>query len=216
MRSFERFEYSGCGCAPRPADPARGEAAAGPSGLPRPDRRGRHRAVLAYNRRFRTSQPAGDERARWLDRQHRPLPGRAIAARAGYLPPSCLRRAPREALSPVPAWWTRSMRGWRGASSWSARRPDSARRPCWPTGSGAATAGGLAVAGRRRQRPRAVLAPRGCRAGPSAPGDRRAARALLGPPAPTVLRGTGDGPDQRAGGPNPTRARCCWSLTTTT
>ena len=91
------------------------------------------------------------------------------------------------------------MRGRTGAWCWSAPRPDTARRSCWPTGPGAASAGGLAVAGRWRQRPGPVLAPCGGRAGPGVPGHRRAGRPAARPACPAVVRAAGDGADQRTG-----------------
>src|SRR5262252_6100377 len=49
-------------------------------------------------------------------------------------------------------------------------------------------AGGLAVAGRGRQRPGAVLAPRGRRGGPGETGSRRTAAAPVRPAAAVVVR----------------------------
>ena len=97
------------------------------------------------------------------------------------------------------------MRGWRGGWCWSAPRPGTARRSLladWAR-RGQRPAG-VAVAGRGRQRPGPVLAPCGRRAGPGAPGDRRAGGPAARPARAAVVRGAGDGPDQRAG----RRARC--------
>ena len=59
--------------------------------------------------------------------------------------------------------------------------------------------GRVAVAGRGRQRPGPVLAPR-CRcAGPGSPRDRRPGCATARPADAVVVPGRGDGPDKRAG-----------------
>ena len=113
-------------------------------------------------------------------------------------------------------WRSGSMRDWRGGWSWSAPRPGTARRSCWPTGPSAASSRPAwlsldagdndparfwrhAVAALDRVRPGI-----GERVGP-----------LLGPPAPpsfeplvTALI------NELAAGP--ARTRCCWSSTTTT
>src|SRR4029453_526186 len=72
-------------------------------------------------------------------------------------------------------------------------------RPGGRLGPTPSAAGGVAVAGRGRQRPDTGLAPRRRRAGPGAPRDRRAGRRAPAGSAARLVGGGGDLPGQRAG-----------------
>src|SRR5215211_5492769 len=82
-------------------------------------------------------------------------------------------------------------------------RPGRVRqdRPAGRLGPPAPAAGGLAVAGRQRQRPDPVLAPRGRRPGPGPTRPGRAASPAARAAGAGVVREAGHRPDQPAGRP---------------
>ena len=106
-------------------------------------------------------------------------------------------------LGPRPGFVPRPrLAGWRaGARAGPGLRPGWVRQDCPAGRLGPArrAAGGLAVAGRCRQRSGAVLAPRGSGGGPGMPRDWRAARSSAGPARTVLVRWAGDGADQRTG-----------------
>src|SRR6266540_2676550 len=81
---------------------------------------------------------AGDQvgGARWRNRRKRPFQERAPAGRMDCWPPSCTCHAPSPASCYARGWWRGWTTGWRRGSPWCARRPGSARPPCWPAGPG--------------------------------------------------------------------------------
>ena len=133
-----------------------------------------------------------------------PAPSAAEAAarvlQSALPSPSCTTRAAHRFPAPPPAP-ERSMRPRSSAWSSSARQPASANVAAAQLGPALPAARGVDVAERERQRPGPLLAPRGRRAECCMPRDRRAGGTAARAARPAVIRGTGHGPDQRAGRP---------------
>ena len=123
------------------------------------------------------------------------------AGRTGSWPPSCLPRPP-AGFVPRPRLLARLDEGLARGLTLVCAPAGFGKTALLADWAGAAQRlGGVAVAGRRRQRPGPVLAARRRRAGPGAARGRRAGRPPARAAGTAVLRGAGDGADQRAGRP---------------